>query len=170
MNPIFRNWNRSSLDIGLVGSKSTISIGYFAEISFGISDCFLHSIWFNSTIGSGPSLKRLRKLLKSKNSNSKIRYSYNTNAEHLKRWRITLESGVGSAELIISVPCRGEPFLQLLLGRKSFQLLHEVAARCSRCPNQIRDTRDKVRDVQGETEGLLGCVEPTGRTPRSHAT
>ena len=30
MNPIFRNWNRSSLDIGLVGSKSTISIGSFA--------------------------------------------------------------------------------------------------------------------------------------------
>ena len=44
MNPIFRNWNRSSLAIGLLGSKSTISIGYFAEISFGISDCFLHSI------------------------------------------------------------------------------------------------------------------------------
>ena len=44
MNPIFRNWNRSSLAIGLLKSKSTISIGYFAEISFGISDCFLHSI------------------------------------------------------------------------------------------------------------------------------
>ena len=47
MNPIFRNWNLSSIDIGLVGiktdgSKSTISIGSLAEISFGIFDCFLH--------------------------------------------------------------------------------------------------------------------------------
>ena len=30
MNPIFRNWNRSSPAIGLLRSKSTISIGSFA--------------------------------------------------------------------------------------------------------------------------------------------